>query len=484
MQAIILRSQTHLAARANVAIHFKSLALTTIFPYCIPRILNPERCMSHPNQTIFALATAPLKSGVAVLRISGPHAADALTLFAITPPTPRTATLATLRHPNSGETIDSALILTFSAPHSFTGEHVVELHTHGSRAIISELLALLGTLPHFRLAEAGEFSRRAFLNNKMDLTEAEGLADLIDAETTAQARQAARQMQGHLGKRYDTMRSRILRTLALLEAYIDFPDEDIPQSVMGEVEEGITALIYEIDTALGDGNRGERLREGIEIVIIGPPNAGKSTLLNTIAKREIAIVSPEAGTTRDMLEVYLDIGGFPVTLIDTAGLHEGRGEIEIEGIRRARERASKAELVIRLFDITTNTESLNDILAPEGVTTLTIFSKSDTAPERIKPDMLTLSAHTGEGIDALLSAITTHITSRYTGAESSLITRQRHRTALEQCRTHLAHFSPDTPLELNGEELRLAARALATITGNITVDDVLDIVFSSFCIGK
>ena len=440
------------------------------------------------TDTILALATAPIKSGVAVLRISGPRAHESLALLGVTTPTPRVATLATLRHPATGEPIDSALVLTFTAPHSFTGEHVVELHTHGSRAVIATLLAVLSAADGFRLAEPGEFSRRAFLNNRMDLTQAEGLADLIDAETATQARQATRQMQGETGKIYDGLRGRILRTLALLEAYIDFPDEEIPESVMDEVNQGIHALTQQIADLLEDGRRGERLREGIEIVIIGPPNAGKSTFLNTIAKRDIAIVSPEAGTTRDMLELHLDLGGYPVTLIDTAGLHEGKGgtlgEVEAEGIRRARARASNAELVLRLFDINTNPEQHPDILAIQAKDSITLFTKSDTAHAPRKPNILAVSAHTGEGVDAVLDRITTHIRSRYEGAGNALITRQRHRAALESCLAHLRRFTPDAPLELNGEELRLAARALATITGTITIDDVLDIVFSSFCIGK
>lgn len=436
------------------------------------------------HDTIFALATAPIKSGVAVLRISGPGATGALTMLGATIPTPRVATLAKLHHPHSGALIDSALILRFIAPHSFTGEDTIELHTHGSRAIISELLALLGTTKGFRMAEAGEFSRRAFLNNKMDLTQAEGLADLIDAETTEQARLAARQMQGELGQAYDALRSRILKILALLEAYIDFPDEEIPESVMDDVHNGIVSLSTHIRGLLDDGRRGERVREGIEIIILGPPNAGKSTLLNHIAGRDVAIVSPEAGTTRDMLEIHLDIAGFPVTLVDTAGLHEARGEIEAEGIRRARLRAGQAELVLKLFDINTHPESYPDIIGFEAENCLTVFTKSDTVSVPHQPDGITVSAHTGEGIDTLLATITQHIESRYSGMGAWLITRERHRIALTSCLHHLARFTPHTPLELNGEELRLAARSLATITGSFTVDDVLDIVFSSFCIGK
>lgn len=440
------------------------------------------------NDTIFALATAPIKSGVAVLRISGPRATDCLAALGVTTPKPRMATLAKLRHPATGAIIDSALILYFPAPHSFTGEQVAELHTHGSRAVSAELLSVLGGLPGFRLAEPGEFSRRAFLNNKMDLTQAEGLADLIEAETSAQARQAMRQMEGGVGRTYDALRSRILRTLALLEAYIDFPDEEIPESVMGEVADGIDALKTEIAGLLADGHRGERVREGIEILIMGPPNAGKSTLLNAIAKREVAIVSPEAGTTRDMLEVHLDLGGYPVTLVDTAGLREAAGEIEGEGIRRARARAEKAELVLHLQDINSYTEQSSKELDINAIDTLTVLTKCDmTIGASLSPKtshIITISAQTGEGMDLLLDTLATHIASRYASVGSSLITRERHRIALTQCLYHLTHFTPDAPLELNGEELRLAAKSLAVITGNITVDDVLDIVFSSFCIGK
>jgi len=318
----------------------------------------------------------------------------------------------------------------------------------------------------------------------MDLTQAEGLADLIDAETRAQSRQALRQMQGETGRAYERMRARILRALALLEAYIDFPDEEIPDHVLTEMHEEIRALQGEIARMLADGHRGERLRDGIEIVILGPPNAGKSSLLNAIAKRDVAIVSPIAGTTRDILELHLDLGGYPVTLLDTAGLHETHNSIEEEGIRRARARADQAELKLLAFDIATNPESYPSIMAMSDENTLPIFTKSDTVSTTPSPSILTVSAQTGEGMEQLIAQLTDMVSTRYAGAGSSLITRQRHRDALEECLQFLGRLDKNKPLELNGEELRLAARALGRVTGAVSVDDILDIVFSSFCIGK
>lgn len=399
-------------------------------------------------------------------------------------PAPRTATLVKLLHPISGAHIDTAIALTFPAPASFTGEDVLELHTHGSRAVMAALLAVLSAQPGYRLAEPGEFSRRAFENGKMDLTQAEGLADLIDAETEAQATQASRQMQGELGRAYATLRTRILIALAMLEAYIDFPDEEIPESVLTRMTEEIQGLQAEIASLLADGHRGERLREGIEIVILGPPNAGKSSLMNAIAKRDVAIVSPIAGTTRDIIELHLDLKGYPVTLLDTAGLHEAGNEIEEEGIRRAHARAANAELKLLVFDIATTPESYPSIIALEDKNTLRVYTKSDTQQTKAEPSILSVSANTGEGVEALLDVLAERISTRYASVGSSLITRARHRTALEECLAHLNRVEMSKPLELNGEELRMAARALAKITGELTVDDILDLVFSSFCIGK
>jgi tRNA modification GTPase len=444
------------------------------------------------QHTILALASAPVKSGVAVIRISGPQAFAALPALGIPALAPRMARLATLTHPATGIAIDSALALAFPGPASFTGEDVLELHCHGSRAVTRALIEALCGLPGFRLAEPGEFSRRAFENGKMDLTQAEGLADLIHAETEAQRAQALRWLQGDAGRIYDQLRDRVIHSLALLEAYIDFPDEEIPESVWAQTCDEVAALQAQLASMLADHHRGERVREGIDIVILGPPNAGKSTLLNAIARREVAIVSDEAGTTRDMLEVHLDLGGYPVTLIDTAGIREAQGEkigrVEEEGIRRALARAEAAELTLLCFDSASEPTEHKDLWDRADANTLLVLTKCDKGT--VKPASINgyspipVSAKTGEGMDALLAHLTGQISARYDSVASSLITRTRHRHALEEARGHLARFHRDLPLELNGEALRMSARAIAKITGQITVDDILDRVFSTFCIGK
>jgi tRNA modification GTPase len=327
----------------------------------------------------------------------------------------------------------------------------------------------------------------------MDLVEAEGLADLIDAETRAQMQQALRQMQGEVGAAYESLRGRIIHIMALLEAYIDFPDEDIPPHVVSQAGKEITSLITHIRGLLDDNHRAERLREGIEIVILGAPNAGKSTLLNALAKREVAIVSPIAGTTRDVLEVHLDLAGYPVTLIDTAGLHEleEKGDatrIEAEGMRRARDRAANAALVLELFATGTLPEHYSNSLGLEAKNYLLVRSKCDLASAKTSTEhhgeILAISAQNGEGIESLLQLLSQHIAQIYHAQEPSIITRTRHRTALTHCLKHLEQYQSLKPLELNAEHLRLGARELASITGHISVDHVLDVVFSSFCIGK
>ncbi len=450
---------------------------------------NPN-LISSADATIFAWATAAGRAGVAVLRISGAQAFAALDYLgvAMLPPA-RHATLVSLKHPLTGAVVDRCLALIFPAPHSFTGENVVELHCHGSRAIMAQLTEILCSMPKARLAEAGEFSRRAFYNQKMDLVEAEGLADLIDAETTAQHIQALRQMEGHIGAQYHDFRKRIIHALALMEAYIDFPDEEIPDHVTREARDEITALKAEIDTALDDHGVGEKIRDGLSVVIIGAPNAGKSSLLNALAKRDVAIVSDQAGTTRDLIDVHLTIDGYALTLTDTAGLRETVESIEGEGIRRATVRASQADLKIALFDIVSYPKLDSQTLALIDTSSCVALSKCDThsvsdiAPiQGHKP--LLLSAQTGQGIDQLIEWMKSKIHSQMTGAHTPIITRARHRVALQLASESLGRFLTGSDLELMTEDLRMAAQSIAKITGQIHVDDVLDVVFSSFCIGK
>ncbi len=441
------------------------------------------------SDTIFAQATAPGKSGVAVLRISGGGAAAALAALGVTPlPKPRMAALRTLNH--QGDVLDQALVLWFPAPHSFTGEDVAELHLHGSRAVMADVMRVLLALPGLRPAEAGEFSRRAFENHKLDLTRLEGLADAIEAETTLQRKQAMAQLQGHLQQRLETWRQNAIRIMALLEAYIDFPDEDLPEETSQSWQRAITQLADDMRQMLAS-NSAERIRDGITIAILGAPNAGKSSLLNALAGRDIAIVSQQAGTTRDVLEVQLDIAGFPVTLLDTAGLRESADIIEQEGIRRALTRAEQADICLILQDGT-----MPDASLPAEITRLAtgqalhLRTKADLPAFRPGADgqSLAIATTTGQGLDAALNALTTMIQARYQPGEGAQLTRQRHRhhlnLAAESLLQAAALLAASSPYELPAEELRLAARHLGRITGHIDVEEVLGEIFSSFCIGK
>ncbi|MDX2028496.1 MAG: tRNA uridine-5-carboxymethylaminomethyl(34) synthesis GTPase MnmE [Alphaproteobacteria bacterium] len=437
------------------------------------------------GSTIFALASAPGRAGVAVFRISGPEAQKVFSLLGrdYSAPHPREATLRKLHHPQTGEVIDHALLLWFPGPDSFTGEDVVELHTHGGRAITTALTDILRTLPGFRMAEPGEFARRAFENGKLDLTEAEAIADLVDAETEAQRRQAMRQYEGALGALYEGWCERLKQSLAYLEAAIDFADEDLPQDLADRQTAALRELINEIVAHLNDQHRGERLREGFSIAILGPPNAGKSSLLNVLAQRDAAIVSATAGTTRDVIEVHLDLGGYPVTLADTAGLRETAGEIESEGIRRALARAEKADLKLLVFDGAhwpcrdEATQRLADDRAIQVVNKADVISSRDAG-------YLFLSAKTGEGIPALLEKMMHEIDLRFAATGAPPLTRPRHRAALEESVGHLRRSFAAAEAELRAEDTRLALRALGRITGHVGVEDLLDVIFRDFCIGK
>ncbi|CBS88191.1 tRNA uridine-5-carboxymethylaminomethyl(34) synthesis GTPase MnmE [Azospirillum lipoferum] len=439
--------------------------------------------------TIYALATAPGRSGVAVVRISGPEAGSALAALTGRPlPAPRRAVLTKLRDPRSGDALDDALVLRFTAPASFTGEDVVELHLHGGRAVVSGVIEALATLPGLRLAEPGEFTRRAFENGKLDLTEAEAVADLIDAETNAQRRQALRQMGGALGRLYDGWRERLTRALAHIEADIDFAEDDLPGGVADAVRPVIAGLAGEIAAHLDDGGRGERLREGLHIAIVGAPNAGKSSLLNALARRDAAIVSARAGTTRDIIEVHLDLGGYPVVLADTAGLREAAAdEVEEEGIRRARDRAARADVKVAVFDATTLPDLDPATLDLIDRDTVVVFNKTDLATATdLRPDLspILVSARTGAGLKALEEKLTEFSADRLAIGSAPSLTRARHRAALTECRESLLR-ALDAPLpELAAEDVRLASRALGRITGRVDVEDLLDVIFRDFCIGK
>ncbi len=439
-----------------------------------------------PAATIFALASAPGRAGVAVLRISGPVARAAIEKLCrpATLPPPRAAHLCEIRHPD-GALLDKALILWFPAPNSFTGEDVAEFHLHGGRAIVSAVMDCLRALPGFRLAEPGEFTRRAFENGKLDLTEAEALADLVNAETEAQRRQAMRQLTGELGRLFDDWRARLTKTLAHSEATIDFADEDLPADLEEKQTAEIRALIAEVEGHLDDRHRGERLREGFHIAIMGPPNAGKSSLLNALARREAAIVSSIAGTTRDVIEAYLDLGGYPVIVADTAGLRDSGDQIESEGVRRALKKAENADLKLLVFDGESwpRRDEATQKLADEN--TLVTVNKADLLQGAMGDgDALFISAKTGAGIPELLDRIIAAIDLRFASSGPPPLTRIRHRAALEECRGHLRRSLTAAAAELRAEDLRLAARALGRITGRVDVEDLLDVIFRDFCIGK
>ena len=446
-----------------------------------------------PADTIFACATAPGRAGIAVIRISGPRVLAVLQVLGAPSPVARRLTRARFRDPESQELIDDGLAALFPAPQSYTGEAMAELHLHGSRAVIAALLDALGRQPGLRLADPGEFTRRAFENGKLDLTQAEAVADLVDAETAAQRRQALRQLSGELHGLYDDWRGRLLRALAHIEAAIDFPDEGLPDSISEQVSGTVSGLVDQIAGHLADNRRGERLRDGLSVAILGPPNAGKSSLLNALARREAAITAATAGTTRDVIEVHLDLGGYPAIVADTAGLREAGDAIEAEGVRRAQARAAEADLKLLVLDATRPEEASPSIRALVDADTLVVANKIDLAPKDSdaawadalgETPALRLSVKKGTGLDALLARLTQELAHRFDAGSAPLITRARHRAALEECLAALRRYDAAALPELAAEDLRLAARALGRITGRVDVEDLLDIIFRDFCIGK
>jgi tRNA modification GTPase len=436
--------------------------------------------------TIFAPATPQGRSAVAVIRVSGPRAGQALTALAGTLPKPRSAALRTLRDPLDGARLDQALVLWFPAPASETGEDMAEFQIHGSRAVLAAVQAALARLPGLRPAEPGEFTRRAFANGKLDLTAVEGLADLVAAETEAQRRQAQRQYAGELGRLIEGWREDLIRSMSRLEAAIDFPDEDLPKGVLEHVRVEVEGLRRTIRGHLDDGRRGERLREGFHVAILGAPNVGKSSLLNRLAGRDAAIVAPEAGTTRDIIEVHLDLGGLPVTIADTAGLRETASAIEAEGMRRALERAEDADLKILIGDSERMGNPGLDLGPASEARTIRTINKVDLRrPEAPLPvETHLISCRTGEGIDGLVAAITERLMADAWSAGAPPLTRPRHRAELTATAEALGRALSASGPELMAEDLRLAARALGRVTGRVDVEDLLDRIFAEFCVGK
>ncbi len=444
--------------------------------------------------TIFALATPQGRSGVAVIRVSGPASYESLSALSgldVSSIVPRQSVLRALRHPVSRETIDHALVLPFKAPASFTGEDVVEYHLHGSKAIIQEMLAVLAAQSNHRMAEPGEFTRRAFENGKMDLTEAEAVADLIDAETALQKSQALDQLEGSLSKIYQDWTERLKKALAHIEADIEFPDEDLPDEVSPAMIGAIQKIQQEIAAHLDDNRRGERLRDGVRIAVIGAPNAGKSTLVNALAQRDVAIVSDMAGTTRDVIEVHLDLGGYPVILSDTAGLRpeqldqeaSGHDAIEGEGIRRALDVAQKADLKILVFDGTQAHPDSNTLVLKDE-RAFCVINKSDSASTMEIEGAVKISAKNETHLDRLLEGLTSKIESQLGSSDGPSLTRARHREALQRAEECLARALKASLPELLAEDLRLSVREIGRITGRVDVEDLLDVIFKDFCIGK
>lgn len=428
------------------------------------------------SDTIFAVATAAGRAGVAIVRVSGPNAdAALLALSSGRMPDARMAKLITLYDKINDVRIDTALTLRFPAPHSYTGENVVEFQIHGGPSVGAALLRALAVLPGFRMAEAGEFTRRAVENGRLDLTQAEAIADLVAAETEAQRRQALRQLEGQLGGLYEKWRARLIRAAAWIEATIDFPDEEIPADSLAQSRASLSALAEDIRAHLNDGRRGEILRDGFHVAVIGPPNAGKSSLVNALARRDVAIVSEIAGTTRDVIEVRLDLKGYPVILADTAGLREARDAIEAEGIKRAQKRAVAADFRLLVLD-GTGSGAPTDVACD-----LVVWNKADVAATKGRG--LWLSAKTGEGLRELIDLLAEHAAKGLEG-EAPVITRARHREALEQAAAALLRASALEAPDLAAENVRIAANALGRITGRIDLDELLDVVFRDFCIGK
>src|ERR1700730_9578074 len=437
------------------------------------------------SDTIFAIASGAGRAAIAVLRLSGPAARTIVKSLAGTLPEPRRAALATFRDPGTGEAIDKGFVIFFPAPKTYTGEDYAEFHVYCGRAVVAAMVKAIGGIAGARPAEPGEFTRRAMVNGKVDLAEVEGLADLIDAETEWQRRAALRQAEGVLGRQAAIWRGALLEAAALLEAEIDFPEEEgVPAFSGRQAGEILAPVLAGLKAELAAGRARERLREGATVVIAGPPNAGKSTLLNALARRDVAIVSPFAGTTRDIIEVHLDLGGCPVTLIDTAGLRDSADAVEEIGISRAREKAQTADLVLWLSE--------GCAPVPPGVQggeVWPVFTKSDLlspAERHSLPLGLYISAENGENLDLLLKKMEDFDHATVSDGHAGWIARDRHRKAFEGAALALGRIleDPSSSAELLAEDLRVAMVSLQRLTGMVDVEDILGEIFVRFCIGK
>lgn len=437
------------------------------------------------EDTIYSLSSGAGRSGVAVIRVSGPSSGAAVKSLARRLPEPRRASVCRLTHPQTQVPIDEALVLWLPGPASFTGEDTAEFHVHGGRAVMAATLDALGSLEGLRPAQAGEFTKRAFMNGRLDLVAVEGLADLVAAETEVQRRLALFHSSGGASAVFEAWRGEIIQILAWLEAAIDFVDEaGVAETALSEAKPRLTRLSEAMRDKLDDRRRGERIRDGVRIVLAGPPNVGKSSLLNRLALREAAIVSATPGTTRDVIEVHLDLAGVPVIASDTAGLREGSAD-EIEAVGMARTRASMAGADLVIWVTAPDVDSDPPVLDSDAIW---ILNKSDLLNGRAFDGAarLQVSAKSGHNLDVLVGRLSAWARRRFATADAALVTRDRQRRAIEACCAHLeaATAVEGLPVELVTEEVRLAARTLARLVGRIDVEDLLDVVFRDFCIGK
>ncbi len=432
------------------------------------------------SKTIFSPVTSTLRAGISVIRISGEEVVNCLkTLGFKGEPQHQKISLQKIRDPKNGELIDEALVSFFKSPKSFTGEDIAEISIHASSFILKRILEILGQQKNCRFAEAGEFSKRAFLNHKLDLLQAEAIPDLIAAETESQHRQALRQLEGGLGEIYKNWRLRLIEITARIEAAIDFPDDDLPQNIVDAVELDVKKLREEISSHLNDKKIGQKIKDGLNLAIIGAPNSGKSSLINFLAQSEVAIVSEIAGTTRDVVETHLSIGGVALKISDTAGIRETNDQIEKEGIRRALQKAAEADIKIFLIDAT------NQIIQQDLIdeNTIVVVNKSDLVRD-LKSEFLEISLAKKINTAALIKKIEEKILEIIPNQSSPLITSERYRIALGECVKNLQEFSLQKNIELAAEDLRMAAREIGKIIGDVGVENILDVIFSSFCIGK
>jgi tRNA modification GTPase len=442
--------------------------------------------------TIYALSTGPGISGVAIIRISGEQSSKIIeTLTGKKVPLPRVATLRKINKINSSELIDEGIILWFPGPESYTGEDMAEIQVHGSKAVIDALHSSISKIENCRLAEPGEFTKLAFQNGKINLLKAESIADLISSETEIQRKQAIKIMDGKSADQFNFLREKLLKILSHIEAKIDFPDEDLPTNILNEIKNSSNEVIKKIEKILNDQKIGERIREGFKIAILGPTNAGKSSLLNHLSNRDVAIVSEIAGTTRDVIETHLNIDGYPVIVSDTAGIRESKNEIENKGIKLSLNRAEEADLKLVVVDAKKLdfTDVLKGLLDQNAIL---VINKSDLIEKEIDSEIkkinhVLISIKENKNIDQLISKIKNNLKNKFITTDDILITRERHRQHLEQCLDYLKNFNKkneDEDFDKAAEDLRLATRHLGMIVGKVDVEEILGSIFNDFCIGK